>query len=39
MKSKLLNELYNSGNYEEAASNYNLAYKMSPEKTDLVLMS
>ena len=30
------NELYNSGNYKGAASSYNLAYKMSPNKTDLL---
>ena len=30
------NELYNSGNYKEAASSYNLAYEMSPNKTDLL---
>jgi len=30
------NEVYNSGNYKEAASNYNLAFKMSPEKIDLL---
>lgn len=30
------NEIYNSGNYKDAAFNYNLAFKMSPEKTDLL---
>tara|TARA_B100001564_G_scaffold340138_1_gene333540 strand:+ start:483 stop:1724 length:1242 start_codon:yes stop_codon:yes gene_type:complete len=30
------NEVYNSGNFKEAAFNYNLAYKMSPDKTDLI---
>ena len=30
------NEVYNSGNFKEAASNYNLAFKVSPEKTDLL---
>ena len=30
------NEIYNSGNYKEAAQNYNLAFKMSPDKTDLL---
>ena len=30
------NEVYNSGNFKEAASNYNLAFKMSPEKTDFL---
>tara|TARA_B100000575_G_C23096600_1_gene632502 strand:+ start:64 stop:1305 length:1242 start_codon:yes stop_codon:yes gene_type:complete len=30
------NELYNSENYKKAASSYNLAYEMSPNKTDLL---
>ncbi len=30
------NETYNSGNYKEAALNYNLAFKISPDKTDLL---
>jgi len=30
------NEVYNSGNFKEAAVNYNLAFEMSPEKTDLL---
>ena len=30
------NEIYNSGNYKDAAFNYNLAFKMSPDKTDLL---
>ena len=30
------NEVYNSGNFKEAAFNYNLAHKMSPNKTDLL---
>ncbi len=30
------NEVYNSGNYKEAALNYNLAFNISPEKTDLL---
>jgi tetratricopeptide (TPR) repeat protein len=30
------NEVYNSGDYKVAAFNYNLAFKMSPDKTDLL---
>ena len=30
------NEIYNSGKYKDAAFNYNLAFKMSPDKTDLL---
>ncbi len=30
------NETYNSGNYKVAALNYNLAFKISPDKTDLL---
>ena len=30
------NEVYNSGNYKEASFNYSLAYKMSPDKVDLL---
>ena len=30
------NEVYNSGNYKEAAFNYNLAFKIEPDKTDLL---
>ena len=30
------NEVYNSGDYKVAALNYNLAFKMSPDKTDLL---
>mgnify|MGYP001177013899 FL=1 len=30
------NEVYNSGKYKDAALNYNLAFKMSPDKTDLL---
>ncbi len=30
------NEVYNSGKYKDAAFNYNLAFKMSPDKIDLL---